>query len=88
MDTARTARPLLLLAGLALALALLLRGALAVSSNPVEGETGYDLTEWLAGLLQMLSVGLLSAWAAVRTVLRAREASSSSCRSHVRTSAP
>ena len=72
VDTDKTAKPRLLLAGLALALAVLLRGALAISSNPVEGETGYDVTEWLSGLLQMVAVGLLSAWAAVRTLLRTR----------------
>lgn len=71
MHTNKTAKPLLLLAGLALALGLLLRGALAISENPVEGETSYEVTEWVAGLLQMIAVGLFSAWAAVRTLLRA-----------------
>ena len=73
MDADASAKPLLLLSVLALALSLLMRGALAVSSNPVDGQTGYDVTEWLAGLLQMVAVGLFSAWAAVRTLLRSRD---------------
>ena len=72
VNTDASAKPLLFFSGLALALALLLRGALAISSNPVEGETGYDVTEWLAGLLEMVAVGLFSAWAAVRALVRSR----------------
>ena len=72
VNTDAGAKSLLFFSGLVLALALLLRGALAISSNPVEGETGYDVTEWLAGLLQMVAVGLFSAWAAVRALVRSR----------------
>ena len=72
VNTDAGAKSLLFFSGLALAVALLLRGALAISSNPVEGETGYDVTEWLAGLLQMVAVGLFSAWAAVRALVRSR----------------
>lgn len=68
-DTA-SANPLLLSAGLALAVALVLQGALEISTNPVPGDPSYDATAWIADLLQMLAVGLFSAWAAVRILLR------------------
>lgn len=71
-DNRAEATPLLLLAITALAVSLLIQGALAVSTNPVEGEATYDVSAWLAGLLQALSVGLFSAWAAVRILLRSR----------------
>lgn len=70
-DTA-PANPLLLSAGFALGIALLLQAALEVSTNPVPGDSSYDVTAWVADLLQTLAVGLFSAWAAVRTLLRVR----------------
>lgn len=80
-DDTRAARPLLLLAAAALAVSLLLRGALNVSANPVEGEVAYDVTAWLSRLLHAGSVGLFAAWAAVRTLLRALRPRDSSTRS-------
>lgn len=80
VDRDASAKPLLFFSGLALALAVLLRGALALSSNPVDGETGYDVTEWLAGLLQMVAVGLFSAWAAVRALSRSRDHATATAR--------
>lgn len=71
-DADAAARPLLILAALALLLSVAVRGALAVSTNPVEGDAGYELAQGLAGLMQAAAVGLFSAWAAVRTLLRQR----------------
>ena len=71
-DNRSAHKSLLLQAGLALALSLLLRGGLAISANPVEGDAGYDVTLWLAALLQLVAVALFGAWAAVRALTATR----------------
>ena len=72
MTHPHAARRLLVGALALLTVSLLLLLALRVSTNPVPGELGYDLLEWMRGVTTLVGAGLLVASVTVRQLDRAR----------------